>query len=208
MTSQWIISVSFCTVKLKLLRLSLSKTFCFLFSVLRYAERSFLSNWISLYFVMPSSCCWADWHRAVFFAEIILPCCPCWTSASVLRCFWVLAGWRTLALYCAFPCNLLCFSSCFALSRSQSYLFLDASGGWLADAPLLCTVPFLVLYCASPHASPCLGRSPLVALPCCYALLPAVGFAFLGSFHPFSPARRWALLCERIIASMFFSLFS
>ena len=43
-------------VKLKSLRLSLSKTFCLLLSVLRYAERRFLSIWISLYFVMQSSC--------------------------------------------------------------------------------------------------------------------------------------------------------
>ena len=75
----------------------------------------------------------------------------------------------------------------------------------------------LELYCASPRASPCLSRSPLVALPAVgsalvlpavgsalvlpavgYALLPAVGFALLpavdfallGSFQPFSPARR------------------
>ena len=30
--------------------------------------------------------------------------------------------------------------------------------------------------------------------------------ALLGSFHHFSPSRRSALLCERIVASMFFSL--
>ena len=39
------------------LRPSMSKTVCFLFSVLSYAERIFLSIWISLYFVMQSSCC-------------------------------------------------------------------------------------------------------------------------------------------------------
>ena len=62
---------------------------------------------------------------------------------------------------------------------------------WLADAASLCTVLLLVLYCASPRASPCLGRSPLVALPAVgYALLPAVGYALLPAFHPFSPARR------------------
>ena len=38
---------------------------------------------------------------------------------------------------------------------------------WLADAALLCTMLLLVLYCASPRASPCLGRSPLVRLACC-----------------------------------------
>ena len=36
---------------------SLSTTVCFLFSVLSFAERSFLSIWISLYFEMQSSCC-------------------------------------------------------------------------------------------------------------------------------------------------------
>ena len=46
---------------------------------------------------------------------------------------------------------------------------------WLADAALLCTVPLLVLYCAFPRASPCLGRTPLVALP-------AVGYALLACY--------------------------
>ena len=41
----------------KLLRPSLSNTFCFLFSVLSYAERGFLSILISLCFVVQSSCC-------------------------------------------------------------------------------------------------------------------------------------------------------
>ena len=44
---------------------------------------------------------------------------------------------------------------------------------WLADAALLCTVLLLVLYCASPRASLCLGRSPLVALL-------VVGYALLA----------------------------
>ena len=39
------------------LRPSMSKTVCFLLPVLNYAERIFLSIWISLYFVMQSSCC-------------------------------------------------------------------------------------------------------------------------------------------------------
>ena len=43
--------------KRKSFGLSLSKTLCFLFSVLNWAERSFLSISISLYFVMQSSCC-------------------------------------------------------------------------------------------------------------------------------------------------------
>ena len=57
--------------------------------------------------------------------------------------------------------------------------------GWLHLSSVLC----------SPRTSPRLGRSPLVALPAVgsalvlpavgYALLPAVGCALLGSFHPF-----------------------
>ena len=41
----------------------------------------------------------------------------------------------------------------------------------------------LTLYCAYPRTSPCLGRSPLVALP-------DVGYASLCSFHRFSPSHR------------------
>ena len=41
----------------KSLRPPMSKTVCFLFSVLSYAERTFLPILISLYFVMQSSCC-------------------------------------------------------------------------------------------------------------------------------------------------------
>ena len=44
---------------------------------------------------------------------------------------------------------------------------------WLAHAALPCAVLLLVVYCASPRTSPCLGRSPLVALP-------AVGYALLA----------------------------
>ena len=44
-------------LKRKPLGPSLSKTACFLFSVVSWAERSFLSVLISLYFVMQSSCC-------------------------------------------------------------------------------------------------------------------------------------------------------
>ena len=44
-------------MKRKSLRPSLSKKFCFLFTVLSYAERIFLSIWIALCFVMQSSCC-------------------------------------------------------------------------------------------------------------------------------------------------------
>ena len=39
------------------LRPSMSKTVCFLLPVLNNADRIFLSIWISLYFVMQSSCC-------------------------------------------------------------------------------------------------------------------------------------------------------
>ena len=78
---------------------------------------------------------------------------------------------------------------------------------WLAAA-FLCSV--------SPRTSPCLSvvdlwfalpaiGSALVLSAVGYALLPAVGCALLGSFHHFSPSRRWALLSERIVASMFFS---
>ena len=51
--------------KRKSLGLPLSKTVCFLFSVLNWAECSFLSISISLYFVMQSSCCflWCLGHR-------------------------------------------------------------------------------------------------------------------------------------------------
>ena len=60
----------------------------------------------------------------------------------------------------------------------------------------------LTLYCAYPRTSPCLGRSPLVALPafgCALvlpavgnALLPAVGFAlvFFSSFLPLLDVER------------------
>ena len=65
---------------------------------------------------------------------------------------------------------------------------------WLADAALLCTVPLLVLYYASPRASPCLGRTPLVALP-------AVGYALLACCWLGSSACCW--LCS----SRFFSSF-
>ena len=71
-------------VKLKSLRLSLSKTFCFLFSVLSYAERSFLSIWISLYFVMQSSCCFCGVFLAFFAtgtSTVVSLYWSCWTSA-------------------------------------------------------------------------------------------------------------------------------
>ena len=69
---------------------------------------------------------------------------------------------------------------------------------WLADTALLCTVLLLVLYCASPRASPCLGRNSSVALPAVgYALvLPAVGYALVLPAVGFAllPAVGFALL--------------
>ena len=86
---------------------------------------------------------------------------PCWTSASVLRCFGT--GWQSLQ-----PCFI------------------------------------------PPRTSPCLCRSPLVCLACCWLCfcpaccwLCSCACCWLCSsrfFSSFLPSRRWALLCERIVA--------
>ena len=59
--------------------------------------------------------------------------CSSWTSAFVLGCFGT--GWLTQ------PCFILCFSSCFALSRSQSYALLACR--WLCSSCL----PLAMLFC-------------------------------------------------------------
>ena len=82
-----------------------------------------------------------------------------------------------LLLYCASPCTLLCFSSCFALSRSHSF------GGfaccWLRSSCL----PLAVLFCCCWLRSSCLPLAVLFCLLLALLFLPAVGFALLGSFH-------------------------
>ena len=63
----------------------------------------------------------------------------------------------------------------------------------------------LTLYCAYPRTSPCLGRSPLVALPDVGALLFAVGCAllFFSSFLPFSSTLRCSSRCPRTRVASF-----
>ena len=71
---------------------------------------------------------------------------------------------------CFFEVDLWNGHDLFALRLLDICICSQMLWDWLADAALLCTAFLLVLYYVSPRASPCLGRSPLVALP-------AVGFA-------------------------------
>ena len=105
--------------------------------------------------------------------------CHCWTSASVLRCFGT--GWLTQ------PRFVLCFSSCFALSRSQSFGCFACCwrcSSCLPFAMLLSCLPLAMLFCL------------LLALLFC--LLLALLFSVLFIFSPLLDDER----CSAIASSL------
>ena len=98
--------------------------------------------------------------------------CPCWTSASVLRCFGT--GWLQLS------------SVVFLLVlRPVSVVVLWFALSAVGSAPLLPAVGYALLPAVGYALLPAVGYAllPAVGYAVGFALLLAVGFALLGSFH-------------------------
>ena len=113
-------------------------------------------------------------------------CCPCWTSASVIGCFWT--AWLQLS-------SVMCFSSYFALSWSKSFGSLCLLLAVLFFCPLLALL-FSVLFIIAPDLR-CSARAVLVPLLLYFILFTTGSLVFrfgCGSHH-------WLFGCGSVCAS-------